>query len=195
MTRQRTIIYEVAVSGTFYYGPFAPGQRSPFEGDSFSPNSISTMDLFFGLLQPNGDVPPLFWIDVRDISRALVEGLTTPPTSQVGRKRILVSGEYHHASEIAELVRSERPELAHRVSQNVATTPELNQIIFNERFNEVIHFDLVPWKKTILDAVDTLVDLEEYWRKQGKPILEEQKCRQSGIAQGVDRSKRDNGAY
>lgn len=29
---------------------------------------------------------------------------------KVGRKRILVSGEYHHVSEIAELVRNERPD-------------------------------------------------------------------------------------
>lgn len=147
------------------------------------------MDLFFGLLAPNGTVPPLFWIDVRDISRTLVEALTTPPTSEVGRKRILVSGEYHHASEIAELIRKERPELASLISKNVAITPELQRIVFNERFNEVMEFDLVPWQKTILDAVDALVELEGYWRKQGKPICDEQKGSQSGIALGVEDSK------
>ena len=42
---------------------------------------------------------------------------------------------------------------------------------FNERFKELLNFELVPWKKTILDGVDALVELEEYWDGQGKPIF------------------------
>ena len=128
------------------------------------------MAFFSKLIKPDEDVLPLWWIDVRDVARTLVAALKAPSTAEVGRKRIVVSGEYHHASELAELVRTERPQLAARVSKQADSAPLLKQIVFNERFNEVLKFELVPWKKTILDAVDALVELEEYWKAQGKPI-------------------------
>ena len=128
------------------------------------------MAFFSKLIKPDEDVLPLWWIDVRDVARTLVAALKAPSTAEVGRKRIVVSGEYHHASELAELVRTERPQLVARVSKQADSAPLLKQIVFNERFNEVLKFELVPWKKTILDAVDALVELEEYWKAQGKPI-------------------------
>lgn len=164
----------VVVNPTFFYGPFAPGYKSPFEGESFSPNSISTMAFFYKLIKPDDDsVLPLYWIDVRDVSRSLIVALKAPSASQVGRKRILLSGEYHHASELADLVRKERPQLAHRVNKQLDSAPQLKQVVFNERFKEVLKFELVPWKTTFLDGVDTLVDLETYWRTRGKPIVDD----------------------
>lgn len=117
----------LAVSPSFFYGPFAPGHRSPFEGDSFSPNTISTESLFYGLLKPSAALPPLSWVDVRDVARALVEALKAPPTSQVGRKRLLLCGEYHHANELTDLIRRERPQLAHRLNQKAESAPKLRQ--------------------------------------------------------------------
>lgn len=128
------------------------------------------MAFFSKLIKPDEDVLPLWWIDVRDVARTLVAALKAPSTAEVGRKRIVVSGEYHHAFELAELIRTERPLLAERVSKQAVSAPLLKQIVFNERFNEVLKFELLPWKKTILDAVDALVELEEYWKAQGKPI-------------------------
>ena len=110
------------------------------------------------------------WVDVRDVARALVEALKAPSTSQVGRKRLLLCGEYHHANELTDLIRTERPQLAHRLNTKTESAPKLRQTIFNERFNEILKFDLVPWKKTILDATDALVELENYWKARGKPI-------------------------
>ena len=156
---------------TFFYGPFAPAHRSIYEGKEFNIGTISTMDFFYGFIKPGAPVPPLWWIDVRDIARSLVAALKAPPTSQVGRKRILLGSEYVHASDIANLIREERPLLAHRVNKDLDSAPKLKQILFNERFKELLNFELVPWKKTILDGVDALVELEEYWDGQGKPIF------------------------
>lgn len=128
------------------------------------------MAFFYKLIKPDEDLLPLWWIDVRDVARSLVAALKAPSTAQIGRKRLLISSEYHHASELADLVRKERPQLADRVNKQAESAPQLKQIVFNERFKEVLGFELVPWKQTILDGVDTIVALEEYWNAQGKPI-------------------------
>ena len=128
------------------------------------------MGYLYRLIKPDAESPPLWWIDVRDVARSLVAALKAPSTAQVGRKRLLISSEYHHASELADLVRQERPQLTDRVNKQADSAPQLNQTVFNKRFKEVLGFELVPWKKTILDGVDALVALEEHWKAQGKPI-------------------------
>lgn len=128
------------------------------------------MKFFYQLIQPEADLFSLFMIDVRDVARSLVAALKAPPTAQVGRKRILLSGEYHHAYELADLVRKERPHLAHRINKKVDSAPQFKQVIFNERFKEVLNFELTPWEKSILDGVDALAALEDYWKAQGRPI-------------------------
>lgn len=159
-----------SVAPTFFYGPFAPAHKSPFEGEAFNAGTISTMEFFYGFIRQGSPAPPLWWIDVRDVARSLVAALTAPPTFQVGRKRILISSDYVDASDVADLIRKERPQLAHRVSKDLDSAPKLKQIVFNERFREVLNFELVPWKKSILDGVDALVQLEDFWKAQGKPI-------------------------
>ena len=83
----------------------------------------------------------------------------------------MLSSEYQHASVLVDFIRKERPQLAYRLNKRADSAPELKQIVFNERFKEVLGFELVPWKKTVLDAVDALVELEGYWKAQGKPIF------------------------
>ena len=93
------------------YGPFAPGYRNP----TASISALSTNGFIYGgILSPQGYPPPTDlligrWIDVRDAARAAVLALTSPPQSAVGRKRILISGEWFSFGDAAEYIASVRP--------------------------------------------------------------------------------------
>lgn len=165
------------MSPTYFFGPFAPGHRTPFEGEEFSTNNISTMAFFWQLLIPDGNLPGWIWIDVRDVAKIHVDALFAPPTAKVGRKRFLVSGEYHHPREVADLIIKERPAFAHRINKHVDEAPNMGQVVFNERVNELLGptgFKLVPWKRTMVDAVDQIAELEKFWAEKGKPIYKDE---------------------
>ncbi|THH28734.1 hypothetical protein EUX98_g5438 [Antrodiella citrinella] len=155
------------VNPPFFYGPFAPGHRSPFEGNTFNALSLSSTRMLWGLIQPSGASPMSpFLVDVRDVARALVAALKAPPASKVGRKRILISGNWRQLSDIAELVATKRPELASHIpaSQKANLPVKVKQVVDNKRLNEVLGLDVTPWETTILDTIDALVDLEKQWK-------------------------------
>lgn len=156
------------VNPSFFYGPFAPGHKAPYEGTSLNVKSISTMGMFWGLLQPKGNPPPTIFTDVRDVARALVAGLHSPPTAQVGRKRIILASERFQPSELVELVVSQRPELAGRVNEALKAAPDnLKPVADLSRSKEVLGIEVTPWKKTVLDSVDAIVHLENEWKARG----------------------------
>ncbi|THH28736.1 hypothetical protein EUX98_g5432 [Antrodiella citrinella] len=161
------------INPPFSFGPFAPGHRSPYEGTTFNPQTLSTTNMLWGLIKPSGAHPfaPLF-MDVRDVARAFVAALKAPPASKVGRKRILISGNWRQLSDIAELVATKRPELASRIpaSQKADLPVKVKQIVDNKRAKEVLGLEITPWETTILDTIDSLVDLEKYWKARGVDI-------------------------
>ncbi|TCD63894.1 hypothetical protein EIP91_004803 [Steccherinum ochraceum] len=160
-----------AVNPPYFYGPFAPGYKA-YVGNSTISNSIfSTMVHLYSLITPKDDFnsPVPYFVDVRDVARALVAGaLTSPPTSQVGRKRILLSGEWVQPAEIVELVETTRPALKGRLNEEFKKNPGgLKQIVDNKRLGEVLGLRVTPWKKTFLDGIDDLLRVEEEWKKAG----------------------------
>ncbi|THH28933.1 hypothetical protein EUX98_g5257 [Antrodiella citrinella] len=161
------------VNPPFFFGPFAPGHRSPFEGNTFNAQSISTTDMLWGLIKPSGAHPlaPCL-VDVRDVARALVAALKAPPTSEVGRKRILLSGEWRQLAEIAELVATKRPELASRIpaSQKTELPVKVKPMVDNTRLKEILGLEVTPWETTVLDTIDALVNLEKEWKARGVDI-------------------------
>ncbi|THH28836.1 hypothetical protein EUX98_g5354 [Antrodiella citrinella] len=163
------------VNPPFFYGPFAPGHRGLFEGATYSAQNASTMatPFFHNMIRPDAPPPPPDFVDIRDVARALVASLTAPPTSKVGRKRILLASEVVQVRDIASFIAKERPELASRVSSIALNTePNLKAVVDNLRLKEVLNLEPTPWTTTILDAVDALVKLENHWKSRGVDILE-----------------------
>jgi len=163
------------VNPPFFYGPFAPGYTSPYEGTTFSSGSISTMGVpfFHNIIRPDAPVPPVYFVDVRDIARSLVAALKAPSRSKVGQKRILIGSETVQFQDIASLIARERPELASRVNKAASNAKrDVKPVIDNRRLKEVLGLEPVPWTTTILDAVDSLVKLENEWKARGVDILE-----------------------
>ncbi|TCD66399.1 hypothetical protein EIP91_001390 [Steccherinum ochraceum] len=163
-----------SVGPTYFFGPFAPGHKAPFEGETFNKDFFkSSMAFLWRLLQPKNPVPPPdHFVDVRDVARALVAGIQAPPASQVGRKRILLSSPRPQPSELIALITKHRPELVPRLNEAYKARPDgVTQFIENKRAKEILKLEIIPWEKTILDAVDALVQLEDTWKGRGKPIV------------------------
>ncbi|OCH87048.1 NAD-P-binding protein [Obba rivulosa] len=155
-----------AFNPPFLYGPFAPGFRAPEANLS----SLSTNAYVYQLLQPNEGLPrgPRF-TDVRDVARGCVNALTSPTTAEVGRKRILVTGEWFSFHEAVEYIAEVRPELRARLNKAAFSAgPAPRNWIDNTRAREVVGLrEMTPWRKSLIAAVDSLIKLEKEWASKG----------------------------
>ncbi|PSR78755.1 hypothetical protein PHLCEN_2v7290 [Hermanssonia centrifuga] len=153
------------VNPPFFYGPFAPGWAASEPGVS----ALSTNGLIYNLLRPDG--PSLLHpavIDVRDVARGLVLSLTAPPTSQVGQKRILMSGPWLSAQEATDYIAEVRPELKDQLSEAAKKSgPIPKHNIDTSRARDVLGLEFRPWKQTLIDAVDSIIAVEKEWKSQG----------------------------
>ena len=128
--------------------------------------------MFYDLLvkqSPSGapKFSPTF-VDVRDVARALIAALDSPPAAKIGRKRILISSKWGQPQEICELIDKERPAVADRLSEAVrASTMVYEHIIDFDRVKEVLGLEPTPWQKSILDSVDAVLELESEWKNRG----------------------------
>ncbi|KAF8055425.1 hypothetical protein FPV67DRAFT_830766 [Lyophyllum atratum] len=74
------------INPPFLYGPFAQNFTQP------NPNyyALSTNLYIYRFLKPSSNFPMfLAYADIRDVAEAHVRALTSPPSSSVGRKRII----------------------------------------------------------------------------------------------------------
>ncbi|KAI9065330.1 NAD-P-binding protein [Trametes sanguinea] len=160
------------VNPPFFLGPFAPNFRFT-EGRI---GEMSTNVLAYTLLSPTGKpfIPLMLTIDVRDVARATVNGLTSPLTSEVGRrKRLLFLPHVVSWKDCAAYIAQERPELRDRVSKpalegEFPDAPPKGPVD-NSRAVEVLKLgELNDWKTTLLAAVDSIVEAEKSLAKEGK---------------------------
>ena len=84
------------------------------------------------------------------------------------RNRFVFGGEWFRPAETVEYIATMRPELKDRLSEAWKTTDVVSEnIIDNARAKEALGIEITHWKKTLLDAVDSLVDLEREWKAKG----------------------------
>ncbi|GBE80659.1 Putative uncharacterized oxidoreductase [Sparassis crispa] len=154
------------VNPPYFIGPFALGFRAPDGAIS----AMSSNELIYRLLQPDWEVNAFGrTVDVRDVARGLVNALKAP--TNVGRKRILMSGEWFSWKDAVEFIAAERPELKPRLAASAfKAVPAPPTAIDNTRAKEVLGLEMTPWKTSVLDAVDSLVQLEKEWIKKGLTI-------------------------
>jgi nucleoside-diphosphate-sugar epimerase len=99
------------VNPPFLYGPFTTNFATP-DFDAFSTNLS-----IYNLIKTEGKYPPRpGYADVRDVARAHVTALDSPPTSEVGRKRVIFASPYDFNFKNAiELLSETRPQLKGRL--------------------------------------------------------------------------------
>lgn len=148
---------------TFFHGPYAPNFPSP----SADLGALKTNIHIYNLLKRDGGVLPFAMpIDVRDVARALVAGLSGP--TNVGRKRIFMSSEWFSWKEAVEYIAEVRPELKDRLSENAKKAgPAPPTSVDNTRAKEVLGIEVTPWKLWLIETVDDLIKLEKSWVAKG----------------------------
>jgi len=158
-----------SINGAFFFGPFAPGYKKPYQKAEISNDSLSTMVMLYYLITPKSQGSPSpYFVDVRDVARASVAALSSPPTHKVGRKRIVVISDWVSPSDIIALITKERPALIDRLNEAFKTAPGgISPVDDHKRLREVLGLEVTPWQQTILEGVDALVALEEDWKSRG----------------------------
>lgn len=142
-------------------------------------DALSTSGFLYRLLKPDNQwFPQAYGVnDVRDSARAHVLAIESPPTSIVGRKRFIIvtpeDGSYRNA---VNFIAEERPHLKDRLVdvERVPTWPSHTKAVDRKRIEEVIGFkqdEYTTWKKTVIDSVDSLMKLEEFWRERGFEVV------------------------
>ncbi|KAK0494516.1 hypothetical protein EDD18DRAFT_346067 [Armillaria luteobubalina] len=168
---------DVTLLGPSYnYGPFAPG----FEQLIAEPdvNSLSTNRYIYVLLNPDNTAFPKApsAVDVRDVARAHILALQSRPTTEVGRKRFAVVSPYESSfQEAIYIIGREKPELKDRLV-DATRAPVYPSDTLPVNWDEIENIlglkrdSFVPWKKTVLDALDSLLRLENMWREKGLKV-------------------------
>ncbi|KAJ7440350.1 hypothetical protein B0H11DRAFT_546985 [Mycena galericulata] len=156
----------------FFYGPFTA--HFPVPEPDFS--ALSTDLVLYNLLFADGIFPSQTrYIDVRDVAQAHIRALNSPPTAEVGRKRLILSSPYGWSLQrTVDYIAAERPALKSRL---ITGTPELMPFdvipVDSARVEQVLGMkksDFYTKEQTILDTIDALVKVEDEWRSAGHAI-------------------------
>jgi nucleoside-diphosphate-sugar epimerase len=173
-----------------FYGPFAPGFSIPTPDYA----AMSSTKYIYRLLTPAGTFPPFAgrplseisdliytdspdtlsgYIDVRDLARAHIGALNSPPEAAVGRKRLLMASPHDLNYKTAiDFIAEKRPELRDRLADET-NTPKITidkMILDIQRVEEVTGVKVdsyISWQDTILESVDDLIKLEKDWVSKG----------------------------
>ncbi|KAG6836163.1 hypothetical protein H0H93_010711, partial [Arthromyces matolae] len=152
------------------YGPLAATQ--PIPTGNF--NALSTNLFLHRLLHPKGDYPITnMYVDTRDVARAHVLALKSKSASIVGRKRIVIMSPHELDIEATlEYVGKQRPELKERLSKESSPgyPSGIPKLVNFGRIEEVLGFKKEEFRtveETVLDTVDTLLELEKKWEAAG----------------------------
>ena len=127
---------------------------------------MGTNALMYNLLRPDGSVPTLgpAWGDVRDVANAVVAASHAPPSSEVGRKRLVIGhDEWFSWHDAASHIAEARPELKVRLSALWKSDTKVpKSIVDSTRSKTVLGVELPPWKTTLLGTVDSLIEMENF---------------------------------
>ncbi|PBK90041.1 NAD(P)-binding protein [Armillaria gallica] len=157
----------------FNFGPFAPGFEYLLPEPDL--NALSTNGSIYALLRPGNTeflgAPGA--IDVRDAARAHVVALQSRPSAEVGRKRFaIVSPHRSSYKDALAVIAKERSELKDRLTDATLAPewPSYTLPVEWQKIEDVLGLkadSFIPWERTVLDAVDSLVRIEGLWKEKG----------------------------
>ncbi|KAH8829066.1 hypothetical protein DL96DRAFT_1708228 [Flagelloscypha sp. PMI_526] len=150
------------------YGPFA--QSWHYARPTL--HTLSTNLMLYNILHLQGSYQSFQTIDVRDVALLHVAALQSPVArSEVPerRKRFLISSPYRDDFDaICEVIKTKRPTLKSRMMRSGPTDLGYHKpTVDYEAIRETFGFsqdDWTPLENTIVDAVDSILFVEEQWK-------------------------------
>jgi len=149
------------VNPPFFVGPYTPGQQ-------FAPGDITALGtnlVLHNILRPDSTaVTPVYgFVDVRDVASGLVAAL-----KQTKSSRNLISSKFFGFTEAVDYIAKVRPELKYRLPKlvNAHTEPPIDSSNAVNRLG----ITLTEWEKTVINTVDSLVQIEKDWAAAGVDV-------------------------
>ncbi|KIY69264.1 NAD(P)-binding protein [Cylindrobasidium torrendii FP15055 ss-10] len=168
------------ISPDFTYGPLAPGFEELTLTASGKPwyGALSASGFLYRFLKPdNKHFPHSYGFnDVRDSARAHVLALKAGPAPSGGAKRFpIVTPENGSYLDARAYIAEAHPELVHRLvpASAIPQWPSHTKPVDRARIEAILGFkqnEYTPWKKTVLDSVDSWLKLEAFWKAKGNTI-------------------------
>ncbi|TFK61594.1 NAD(P)-binding protein [Pluteus cervinus] len=163
LAREHPNVDVATILPAFVFGPFP--QHFPFPS---SPSALGTNGAIYKLI--NGQVPPLlspFVVDVRDVAKAHLLAVSVPRVPKGGdldQKRFLVCSGVYTWKDVATDMRKSRPGLKTPSPENIPTMSGNLSTVDTTRAREVLGMkEWITPKKTVEDAVDSLVEAQKTW--------------------------------
>ncbi|KAF5357375.1 hypothetical protein D9758_005866 [Tetrapyrgos nigripes] len=148
----------------------------PYEREFFDvqiDNQSISNKFMYSFLFPDANYPPhILWTDVRDLAKAHVNALNAPPTSSIGRKRILFANPHEvDNKDVLEILAAKRPQLKDRLNKGEPPVAPLKKLPLDwKRVEEVAGLkpaDLRTVEQTLLELVDDYLVSEDKWKAEG----------------------------
>lgn len=132
-------------------------------------SAVSTAVCAYNFVNPNVTLPTesLGYVDVRDVAAALVAA-----TRIKGQHRLPFSGEFFDHTEAFPYIASVRPELKDRLAKATSNGQTKPAIDATPALKVLGLPGLTPWKQSVVDAVDSIVQTEKEWIEAGVDVEE-----------------------
>ncbi|THU94190.1 NAD(P)-binding protein [Dendrothele bispora CBS 962.96] len=161
------------VEVTVLLPPFITGPYAREFFDVRIDNQSISNKFFYGIIFPDGKFPlHSLYIDVRDLAKAHVNAIDAPPSSTIGRKRVLFSSPHElDYKDVVKMLAEKRPQLKDRLNKGEPPSSPMKKLPCDfKRIEEVTGFrpeDFHTLEQTILDLLDDYLVSEEKWKAEG----------------------------
>ena len=148
------------VSPTGFIGPFAEDFIIT-PGNADEPSTSLVVYNFLAGPEKTFCTFPVGYVDVRDVAAAMVASIKLE-----GSHRLLLTGEWFDLADAIQYIAATRPELAPRLIK-AGSNGQNRPVIDSKKALEVLGITLTPWKKTIDDGLDAVLEVEKDWIEKG----------------------------
>jgi len=112
------------------------------------------------------------YVDVRDVARAVVAGIKPKVP---GNHRLLLTGlQWFDNVDILDHIATIRPDLKDRLIK--AERTEWREFVAEEEVRKTVEVlgmgETTPWKKTVEDSLESMLELEKLWKEKGVDVDE-----------------------
>ncbi|KIK68744.1 hypothetical protein GYMLUDRAFT_36240 [Collybiopsis luxurians FD-317 M1] len=164
----------VIIDPTYIFGPFVPNYKYIVNHPKLYGLESSNYFVHF-LLRPENKIFVVYpgWMDVRDIADAHINAVHNKAIDELqpkDRRFILGAPEEHNWRKVIPHIKEARPALADRLCspENAPIFPmQMTELDRTEKYLGIKKGSYTSFRDSIVDAVDSILDIEAYWKEQG----------------------------
>ncbi|KAF5386535.1 hypothetical protein D9757_005913 [Collybiopsis confluens] len=164
----------VILDTTYIFGPFVPNYKYIVNHPKLY-GSESTNYFIHFLLRPENKVFVVYhgWVDIRNLADAHINAVHNTAIDDLpprDRRFLIGAPEGHNWQQAISHIKEARPALADRLC-NPELAPifpmQVTDLDKTEKYLGIKKESYISFEDSIVDAVDSILDIEAYWKEQG----------------------------